>query len=68
MSLGVGVHFCLGAALARMEAACAITRLLPLIEKSYFVGHALEPIDSVQFRGVRSLVFQSADAVEDVSN
>lgn len=62
VSLGVGVHFCLGAALARMEAACAITRLLPLLEKSRFMGHALEPIDSVQFRGVRSLVFEALDA------
>ena len=57
MGFGFGAHFCLGAALARLEADCALRSLLPLIEKSSFEGHALEPIDSVQFRGVSKLGF-----------
>ena len=58
LGFGIGVHFCLGAALARMEAECALHRLLPLLEKSRYSGDALEPIDSVQFRGVQSLQFE----------
>jgi len=50
------VHFCLGAALARMEAECAVLRLLPLLEKS--AGwEASSPDRLAQFRGVRSLEF-----------
>ncbi len=60
LGFGVGVHFCLGAALARMEAECAVTRLLPLLEKSRSTGGEVAPIDSVQFRGVRSLEFELA--------
>jgi len=58
LGFGVGAHFCLGAALARMEAECAVTRLLPLLEKSRWTGGEMLPIDSVQFRGVRSLEFE----------
>ena len=57
VGFGVGVHFCLGAALARMEAECALRRLLPLLEKATFAGHPMEPIDSVQFRGVGRIEF-----------
>lgn len=62
LGLGVGAHFCLGAALARMEAECALEQLLPLIGASRFAGHALEPIDSIQFRGVRKLQFRTEAA------
>jgi cytochrome P450 len=58
LAFGVGAHFCLGAALARMEAECSVIRLLPLIEKSRWTGGELLPIDSIQFRGVRSLEFE----------
>jgi cytochrome P450 len=54
---GFGAHFCLGAALARLEADCALRSLLPLLERSKFEGHELLPIDSVQFRGVARLGF-----------
>jgi cytochrome P450 len=57
---GLGAHFCLGAALARREADCALRRLLPLLARSRFEGHALTPIDSVQFRGVSKLGFARA--------
>jgi cytochrome P450 len=60
LGFGVGAHYCLGAALARMEAECALDRLLPLLGKSNFVGHAMEPIDSVQFRGVARLEFEAS--------
>ena len=54
---GFGAHFCLGAALARLEAECALRALLPLLAESTFEGHELTPIDSVQFRGVTRLGF-----------
>ena len=54
---GFGAHFCLGAALARLEADCALRALLPLLDQSKFEGHELTPIDSVQFRGVSRLGF-----------
>jgi cytochrome P450 len=55
---GFGAHFCLGAALARLEADCALRALLPLLAQSEFEGHELAPIDSVQFRGVTKLGFR----------
>jgi cytochrome P450 len=57
LAFGFGAHFCLGAALARLEADCALRALLPLLEQSSFEGHELCPIDSVQFRGVSRLGF-----------
>jgi cytochrome P450 len=57
LGFGFGAHFCLGAALARLEADCALRALLPLLEQSKFEGHELTPIDSVQFRGVSRLGF-----------
>ncbi len=61
LGFGIGAHFCLGAALARMEARIVFDRLLPLLEHSRFTGHAIEPIDSVQFRGVRALGFEALE-------
>jgi cytochrome P450 len=61
LAFGLGAHFCLGAALARLEADCALRALLPLLAESKFEGHALTPIDSVQFRGVAKLGFVRAD-------
>jgi cytochrome P450 len=57
LAFGFGAHFCLGAALARLEADCALRCLLPLLERSQFAGHELAPIDSVQFRGISRLEF-----------
>ena len=55
LGFGLGIHFCIGAALARMEARIALEELLPLLQESEFEGHPFEMIDSVQFRGVNSL-------------
>jgi cytochrome P450 len=60
LAFGLGAHFCLGAALARLEAECALRALLPLLARSKFEGHELAPIDSVQFRGVSKLGFVRA--------
>lgn len=62
LAFGFGAHYCLGAALARLEADCAVRRLLPLLSRSQFTGHELAPIDSVQFRGVSRLEFARSSA------
>jgi cytochrome P450 len=57
LGFGLGAHFCLGAALARLEADAALRSLLPLLAQSKFEGHELATIDSAQFRGVARLGF-----------
>lgn len=60
LGFGLGAHFCLGAALARLEADCVLRRLLPLLAEWTFAEHELTPIDSVQFRGISRLEFVRA--------
>ena len=55
VSFGFGAHFCLGAALARTEAAHAVRRVLPLLAKSERLDGGDDLIDSMQFRGRRTL-------------
>jgi len=55
VAFGFGVHFCLGAALARTEAAFALRRVLPLVAKSSGLDGGEELIDSMQFRGRQRL-------------
>lgn len=57
VGFGFGVHFCLGAALARHEAAAAMEALIPWLaaDQDLAGAGADEFIDSSQFRGRRRL-------------
>lgn len=57
VGFGFGVHFCLGAALARHEATAALTALVSWLEADQDLAGAGadELIDSYQFRGRRRL-------------
>jgi cytochrome P450 len=55
IAFGFGPHFCLGAALARSETHAALEAVLPLVAKATKVEGGAELIDSMQFRGRRSL-------------
>lgn len=55
LSFGHGIHYCLGAPLARLEARLAFTTLLRRLSAIEIEGAPLEWLSSVVFRGVRSL-------------
>jgi cytochrome P450 len=56
VGFGFGVHFCLGAALARQEAAAALEGLLPWLDDDQALDGAVgDYVDSCQFRGRRQL-------------
>ncbi|HKN00339.1 MAG TPA: cytochrome P450 [Candidatus Binataceae bacterium] len=55
IAFGFGIHFCLGAALARMEATTSLQQLVPVLSGARRVTEQLEFIDSFQFRGLASL-------------
>jgi cytochrome P450 len=59
VAFGFGPHFCLGAALARTETACALQHLLPHLDGGASDGD-VEWVDSMQFRGRRSLLVTMA--------
>jgi cytochrome P450 family 109 len=56
VSFGFGIHFCLGAPLARLESKLALSKLLTSFSKIERVEHVkLEPIQSPFVFGVKSL-------------
>ena len=55
LTFGFGIHFCLGAPLARLEAQIAITRLAERLPRIALAGGAPEWHDSLILRGVKSL-------------
>jgi len=55
VAFGFGAHFCLGAALARMETTVSMERIVPLLGQARRMLEPLEYIDSLQFRGLASI-------------
>jgi cytochrome P450 len=55
LAFGYGIHFCLGAPLARLEARVAFGALLERLPGLALAGPEPEWIDSVALRGVKSL-------------
>jgi len=55
IAFGYGLHFCVGAPLARLEAQIAIPALLRRLPDLTLTTDALPWLDSLVFRGVRSL-------------
>ncbi|MGZ5913170.1 MAG: cytochrome P450, partial [Reyranella sp.] len=55
VAFGHGIHFCLGAPLARLEAEIAVTRLAERLPHIRLCGAEPEWHDSLILRGVKSL-------------
>jgi cytochrome P450 len=55
LAFGHGIHFCLGAPLARLEGQVALPALLARFPKLALRQDAPEWLDSLVFRGMRSL-------------
>jgi cytochrome P450 len=55
LAFGFGTHFCLGAALARMEATAALQQVLPILAHAHRTSDEVRYIDSFQFRGPAAL-------------
>jgi len=60
LSFGYGIHFCIGAQLARVEAEIAFSRLLPLLKVSRLVSDKLDWDDNFVLRGVKTLKIQKS--------
>jgi len=58
LSFGFGIHFCIGAQLARVEAEVAFKHLLPLMKDFEPVSDDFDWDDNFVLRGVKSLLLQ----------
>jgi hypothetical protein len=55
IAFGAGIHFCVGAPLARLEAQIAVPALLAALPELALARDRLDWLDSLVFRGVRSM-------------
>jgi cytochrome P450 len=55
LAFGHGIHFCLGASLARLEARVALETLLLRCRNLRLDGDRIPMLDSIALRGPRSL-------------
>jgi cytochrome P450 len=62
VAFGLGIHFCLGASLARLEARVGFEELFKRVSRLHRLEPEVEYVDSFLLRGVRSLML-SADRV-----
>lgn len=62
LAFGFGKHFCLGSALARLEARCALEALLPMFSQMERMDSSRERVDSFLVRGPRRIQLVSRDA------
>ena len=60
LAFGFGVHFCLGAALARLEARVVMEALIDELPRLSCRSTHIENVDSFMMRGPRSLILERA--------